>query len=275
VLRPRETDVLVIGGGGGGCVAALTATRAGARVLLATKLRLGDGNTVMAEGGIQAAVGAEDSLQRHYDDTLRAGHCAAVRELVAAMVGDGPDAIRWLIREGMDFDLEPGEDRFGGQLLRKRVGGATAARLLSHRDFTGLELMRVVREAVLLAAGISVVERAPAVELLSDARGACAGAVLFDLECQRLTVVRRRDDPSDRWRGAAASRRFSNLQPLWRDRGWARAGLPAWRSAARDGQLPVPSRGYGLARVPCRYAHQRGGARRWRHLAERPRRALR
>ena len=158
-------------------------------MLLATKLRMGDGNTMMAEGGIQAAVGAEDSLQRHFEDTLRAGHFAASRELVAAMVADGPDAIRWLIRQGMAFDLAPGEDRVGGRLLRKKPGGATAARLLSYRDFTGLELMRVIREAVLLTPGITVLERAPAVELLCDAHGACAGAVLLDLERRRLVLA--------------------------------------------------------------------------------------
>ena len=187
--QSQQADVLILGGGGAGCIAALTAARAGARVLLASKLRIGDGNTTMAEGGIQAAVGAEDSLQRHYEDTLRAGHFAASRELVAAMVADGPDAIRWLIQQGMAFDLAPGEDRIGGLLLRKKPGGATAARLLSYRDYTGLELMRVVREAVLQTPGIAVLERAPALELLSDARGACAGAVLLDLERQRLVLA--------------------------------------------------------------------------------------
>jgi succinate dehydrogenase / fumarate reductase flavoprotein subunit/L-aspartate oxidase len=185
-----EADVLVIGGGGAGCVAALTAARAGARVLLATKLRMGDGNTVMAEGGIQAAIGAEDSLQRHFDDTLRAGHFAAERSLAAALVGDGPEVIRWLIQEGMAFDMAPDEPRFGGRLLRKQPGGATAARLLSHHDFTGLELMRVVREAVLQCPGITVLDRNPVVELLTDAHGRCAGAVLFDLERGRLVMAR-------------------------------------------------------------------------------------
>lgn len=185
-----DTDVLVLGGGGAGCVAALTAARAGARVLVATKLRLGDGNTVMAEGGIQAAIGADDSLQRHFEDTLRAGHFAADKALVAALVGDGPAAIRWLIGEGMGFDLVDERQRMGGSLLRKKPGGATAARLLSFRDFTGLEMMRALREAVLLQPGIAVLDRHPALELLTDDRGRCGGAVLHDLGQGRLVLVR-------------------------------------------------------------------------------------
>lgn len=185
-----DTDVLVIGGGGAGCVAALTAARAGARVLLATKLRIGDSNTVMAEGGIQAAVGAEDGLQQHFEDTLRAGHFAADKELVATLVAGGPEAIRWLIQEGMAFDLSEGSQGMGGTLLRKKPGGATAARLLSYRDFTGLELMRALREAVLLQPGITLLDRHPALELLSDDRGRCAGAVLHDFAHGRPMLTR-------------------------------------------------------------------------------------
>lgn len=185
------TDVLVIGGGGAGCAAALTAAALGAQVLLATKLRLGDSNTVMAEGGIQAAVGEDDSPQRHFEDTLRAGHFCCEPELVAQMVMDGPDVIRWLIRLGMAFDLE--DDRtIGGNLLRKKPGGASAARILSYRDYTGLEMMRVLREAVELDAAIEVMNRCPAVELLSDERGRCAGAVLYNLEWRSFVLVRAR-----------------------------------------------------------------------------------
>lgn len=185
-----DTDVLVIGSGGAGCVAALTAARAGARVVLASKLRLGDSNTVMAEGGIQAAVGPEDSLQRHFEDTLRAGHYAAEKELVAALVSDGPDVIRWLIREGMAFDLTEGSNPMGGMMLRKKPGGASAARLLSYRDFTGLEMMRALREATLLQPGITLLDRHPALELLSDERRRCAGAALHDLALGRTVLVR-------------------------------------------------------------------------------------
>ena len=124
------TDVLIVGGGGAGCAAALVAAGQGAKVILATKLRLGDSNTVMAEGGIQAAIGADDTPQLHFEETLRAGHHCAERELVAQMVMDGPDVIRWLIQLGVLFDLA--DDRpIGGNLLRKKPGGASVARIPS------------------------------------------------------------------------------------------------------------------------------------------------
>lgn len=183
------TDVLIIGGGGAGCAAALAAEAAGAKVVLVNKLRLGDCNTVMAEGGIQAAVGADDSPQRHFEDTMRAGHGTADRHLVAQMVLDGPGVIRWLIRLGISFDLED-EKALGGRLRRKRAGGASVARILSFRDFTGLEMMRVIREAVYLRPNIDNWNRCPAVELLSDDYGACVGAVIYNMESRSFVLVR-------------------------------------------------------------------------------------
>ncbi|MGN6901510.1 FAD-binding protein, partial [Neisseria sp. P0017.S010] len=174
-----NTDVLVIGGGGAGAAAALSATEAGARVIMANKLRIGDSNTVMAEGGIQAAVGAEDSLQQHFDDTIKGGHNVGKKELVAQMVTDAPSAIRWLIGLGMTFDLAKGADS-NGMLSRKRAGGTTVPRILSYRDFTGLEMMRVLREAVELDENITQLNRHPAIELLSDEHGRCVGAILYD-----------------------------------------------------------------------------------------------
>ena len=184
-----STDVLVIGGGGAGCAAALAAEAAGAKVLLATKLRLGDSNTVMAEGGIQAAVGDDDSPQKHFEDSIKAGHDAADRHLVAQMVLDGPDVVRWLIQLGVAFDMAD-EKTLGGTLLRKRAGGASAARILSFRDFTGLEMMRVLREAVYLRPGIETWNRCPVVELLSDDYGACVGAVIYNMEWRTFVLVR-------------------------------------------------------------------------------------
>jgi succinate dehydrogenase / fumarate reductase flavoprotein subunit/L-aspartate oxidase len=184
----RDADVLIVGGGGAGCAAALAAAAQGARVTLLTKLQLGDSNTVMAEGGMQAAVGADDTPQLHYDDTLRAGQYAAERALVAQMVLDGPQIVRWLIQLGMQFD-QAGGSPFG-DLVLKRPGGGSASRVLSFRDYTGLELMRVLREAVAHTPGIEMVPQSPVVELLSDEHGQCAGAVAYSIPYRRLFLIR-------------------------------------------------------------------------------------
>jgi len=179
-----ETDVLVIGGGGAGCAAALEASRMGARVTLATKLRLGDSNTVMAEGGIQASIEKGDTPQMHLDDTLKAGHNQGDRKLVAKMVMDAPDVIRWLVQQGMQFDL----DEFGN-LLTRRAGGTSADRVVYYRDYTGLEMMRALREAV-RNSKIEVLDYSPAVELLSNESCHCAGAVISSLKDCSYVMVR-------------------------------------------------------------------------------------
>src|SRR3989338_2253239 len=183
-----DIDVLVIGGGGAGCAAALAAAEKGARVLLATKLRLGDSNTVMAEGGIQAAIEPDDSVQRHIQDTFRGGHHAADPALVSAMAGDGPEVLRWLIQQGMQFEQTP-----SGDLHTRRAGGMSTARLVHCRDYTGLEMMRVLREAVIQHRSIEVWEQSPAVELLSNELGQkCVGAMLTSLLDGQLRIVRTR-----------------------------------------------------------------------------------
>ena len=179
----EETDVLVIGGGGAGCAAALTASKAGAKVILATKLRLGDSNTVMAEGGIQASIEKDDTPQSHYDDTYKAGHYKGDKELIKQLVMDSPDNIRWLIQQGMQFDL----NEFG-DLLTRKAGGTSHSRVVYFRDYTGLEMMRVLREAV-ENSDIDVRHYSPAVELLSSESGSCAGAILSSLnDCQYVQI---------------------------------------------------------------------------------------
>ena len=78
-----DVDVLIIGGGGAGASAAIEADNAGANVMIVTKLRMGDANTMMAEGGIQAADKPNDSPAIHYLDAFGGGHFAAKRELLS------------------------------------------------------------------------------------------------------------------------------------------------------------------------------------------------
>jgi succinate dehydrogenase / fumarate reductase flavoprotein subunit/L-aspartate oxidase len=183
-LTPQyEVDVLVIGGGGAGTTAALTAKAHGANVLLVTKLRLGDSNTVMAQGGMQVAIGEDDSPVTHFFDTLRGGQYKNNPQLLKVLVEEGPMAAQWLIGLGVLFD----RDEFGN-LKTKKGGGSTKPRLLTCTDYTGLEIMRVLKDE-LLNRGIPVLEFSPVVELLSDPDGNCTGAVLKNLDNDQHIVV--------------------------------------------------------------------------------------
>ena len=99
-----DVDVLIIGGGGAGSSCAIEAHNAGANVMIVTKLRIGDANTMMAEGGIQAADKENDSPVQHYLDCFGGGHFAAKPELVKRLVMEAPDAIKWLNDLGVEFD---------------------------------------------------------------------------------------------------------------------------------------------------------------------------
>ena len=178
-----QTDVLVVGGGGAGAAAALTAQAAGARVLLATKLRLGDSNTVMAEGGMQVAVSPTDSPIRHYLDTLRGGQMKNDPALLKTLVSEGPEATQWLMRLGVLFDREN-----DGTLSLRAGGGSSTPRLLRCKDYTGLEMMRVLKDEV-LNRQIDLLEFSPIVELTTDAAGACTGAILRNLDTKQPIVV--------------------------------------------------------------------------------------
>jgi len=179
-------QVLILGGGGAASVAALFAREEGIPtddILMVTKLRHGDCNSIMAQGGIQAADREPDSPAIHYLDVLGGGHYTNKPELVRALVTDGPMLIDWHEQLGALYD------KVDGQYLEAHGGGTSRMRMHSAKDYTGMELMRVLRDEV-RNVGIPVLEFAPAVELLLDANGHAAGAVLFNLETEETMVVR-------------------------------------------------------------------------------------
>jgi len=182
-----ETDVLVIGGGGAGTSAAILAAEQGANVLMATKLRHGDANTMMAEGGIQAASkGHKDSPYYHYLDVMGGGHFTNVPELAETLVNNAPDAIRWLENQGVNFTKKS-----DGTLETIHGGGTSRKRMHYAADITGAEIMRTIRdEARNMADKIQVLEFSPAVELVLNEHGNCAGAVLYNMETQEYFVVK-------------------------------------------------------------------------------------
>src|SRR6476646_6142946 len=131
VVADSSFDVLVIGSGASGLAAAVSAQRAGARVALAAKGSLQSCNSAKAQGGIQAAFGADDSPEQHADDVWRSSHETADTRLVEVLTGDAQSAIHWLEELGVEFSRENGGYRLA------RCGGSSAKRLLQVGDRTG------------------------------------------------------------------------------------------------------------------------------------------
>jgi succinate dehydrogenase / fumarate reductase flavoprotein subunit/L-aspartate oxidase len=181
-----ETDVLIIGGGGAGTSAAILAAQNGAKVIIATKLRHGDANTMMAEGGIQAATKIEkDSPYYHYLDAMGGGHFKGDTDLVYTLATQAPSVIEWLEELGMMFDKFP-----DGRMKSIHGGGTSRKRMLSAGDITGAEIMRTIRDEARNHQNINVVEFSPVVELILNEHGQCAGALLYNLETEEYFIIK-------------------------------------------------------------------------------------
>jgi succinate dehydrogenase/fumarate reductase flavoprotein subunit len=181
-----ETDLLVIGGGGAGAAASIIAQESGVKSIIATKLRMGDANSMMSQGGMQAAVSETDSPTIHYLDAMGGGHFENKAELVRALTEDGPEVVKWLEDLGVIWDKVE-----GGALQVLHGGGTSRKRMLSSRDYTGMIIMRTLMDEVRNHPDmISVLDFTPAVELILDDRGHCAGAVLYNLETEEYFTVK-------------------------------------------------------------------------------------
>ncbi len=181
-----ETDILIIGAGSAGLSAAIEADKRGVNTLLVTKLRLGDSNSMMAQGGIQAADQADDSPSLHYLDVIGGGHFDNKKELVEALVMDGPKSIKWLEELGVMFDKEP-----DGSMMVQSGGGTCRNRMHSTRDYTGAGICRVLRDEVYSnAKNIKYLEYTSATELILDDKGQVAGAVLYHIELKEYFIVK-------------------------------------------------------------------------------------
>ncbi|WP_243717595.1 L-aspartate oxidase, partial [Actinomadura darangshiensis] len=167
----RDTDVVVVGSGIAGLVAALRCRPHG-RVLLVTKALLDAGSTRWAQGGIAAALAADDTPEEHLADTLTAGVGLCDEDAVRVLVTEGPDAVRGLIGLGAAFD------RAGGDLALTREGGHHRSRIAhAGGDATGAEISRALL-AALKDSGVEVIEHALVLDLLKDAGGRAAGITL-------------------------------------------------------------------------------------------------
>jgi succinate dehydrogenase / fumarate reductase flavoprotein subunit len=161
----HEHDVLIIGAGGAGLRAALEALAQGARVGLVCKSLLGKAHTVMAEGGIAAAMGnvdKSDDWRTHFCDTMRGGKFLNNWRMAQLHAQEAPDRVRELEQWGALFDRTP-----SGDILQRAFGGHTFKRLCHVGDRTGLELIRTLQDRG-VELGIDVFMECTITRLLKD-----------------------------------------------------------------------------------------------------------
>jgi succinate dehydrogenase flavoprotein subunit len=182
----QEYDVIVIGAGGAGLRAAIEASAQGARTALVCKSLLGKAHTVMAEGGIAAALGnvyPEDDWQVHFRDTMRGGKFLNNWRMAQLHAQEAPDRVHELEEWGALFDRTP-----DGRILQRDFGGHRYARLAHVGDRTGLEMIRTLQQHA-VHDGIDVFMECTIVRLLKDGER-IAGAFGYWRESGRFVLFR-------------------------------------------------------------------------------------
>lgn len=182
----HEHDVLIIGAGGAGLRATIAALGEGLSVGVVCKSLLGKAHTVMAEGGIAAAmanVDAADGWKPHFRDTMRGGKFMNNWRMAQLHAQEAPDRIRELEQWGALFDRTP-----DGKILQRAFGGHTYKRLVHVGDRTGLELIRTLQDRG-VQLGVDVYMECTVTKLLMDG-GRVAGAFAYWRETGRFVVFK-------------------------------------------------------------------------------------
>ncbi len=180
----KETDYLIVGAGIAGLRAAIELCETG-RVLVVTKEALGESNTNYAQGGIAVAMGGDEDVSLHLEDTVRAGDGLVDREAARILVEEGPLRVEELLRWGTGFDRE------NGQLMLTREGAHSRNRILhANGDATGAEIGRSLLAHARAQKNITLLEWTTTADLIVE-DGAVVGAVLLGAD-GALVAVRAR-----------------------------------------------------------------------------------
>jgi L-aspartate oxidase len=178
----ERVDFLVIGAGIAGLSAAIRLADAGT-VLVVTKEELAESNTAYAQGGIAVAMGGEEDIALHLEDTMAAGDGLVNREAATVLVERGPKRVGELIAWGTAFDRDAkGQNGEGGELLRTREGAHSLSRILhANGDATGREIAVSLLRHARAISQIELMEWTTSVDLIVEG-GRVAGATLLDGE---------------------------------------------------------------------------------------------
>ena len=185
-FETHEHDVLVVGAGGAGLRAAIEALTQGASVGVVCKSLLGKAHTVMAEGGIAAAmsnVDSADDWRTHFRDTMRGGKFLNNWRMAQLHAQEAPERVRELEQWGALFDRTE-----NGQILQRAFGGHTFRRLCHVGDRTGLEMIRTLQDRG-VHMGFDVYMECTIVRLLMDG-DRCAGALAYWREQGRFVIFK-------------------------------------------------------------------------------------
>src|SRR5438067_3564062 len=184
--QTHEYDVVVVGAGGAGLRAAIEASARGARTALVCKSLLGKAHTVMAEGGVAAAlanVDNRDNWQVHFRDTMKGGQLLNQWRMAQLHAQEAPERVRELEEWGAVFDRTK-----DGNILQRNFGGHTYPRLAHVGDRTGLEMIRTLQDRG-VHQGIDVFMECTVVGLLKDG-DRVSGALAYWRETGRFVVFR-------------------------------------------------------------------------------------
>jgi len=201
------TDLLIIGSGGAGLTAALAAHEAGLSVTVVTKTLPTQAQTCMAQGGINAVVGADsisahplqdDSIQSHIEDTLTSAHGLADPDRVTQICQAAPKAIEWLQQMGVPFNQtkptvpEPAKGVEGHVTLAQRhLGGATHPRACYAQDYTGLKILHTLYDRC-IAAGITFITEHYLINLITQHQPPITkilGATFWDIQKGKVVAM--------------------------------------------------------------------------------------
>jgi L-aspartate oxidase len=259
VAPPLTFDVLVVGSGASGLAAAVSAETTGARVAVVTKGALQSCNSAKAQGGIQAALGEDDSPEQHAADIWVSSHETADRRLVEVLTSEARDAIHWLEHHGVEFTHDSVNGRpsggLGGYRLA-RCGGATRKRLLQVGDRTGHAITKSLRKVV-EASSAQTFPNSPLVDLeetSSGWRARCgeheieAGAVVLAAGGRCFREAEERGELSTNHQGATGE-----VTQIALDLGAEARDLDALQYHPNGGAWPETMQGYSIPETTRAY----------------------
>lgn len=177
--------VLIIGGGGAGLVSALSAHAAGAEVVVMTKTLPTRSQTSMAQGGMNAVLGGEDSIANHIADTLKSSAGLGNEARIAFLCENAPDAVRWCNTIGLPFSRDA-----SGEIARRRLGGASAPRACYAQDYTGLKLLHTLYDQCLKAGITFLNERFLLNIIVDESTNRALGATCLNIPTGDVEEIR-------------------------------------------------------------------------------------